>query len=126
MKGLILADSNVFRSMDKNIDTNKNNTSKVIEAKLKDLNTAEVTEKSITNEEFQKLINYAEVLLKKIANEVLTGNIAINPTFEVGENRATPCEMCAFQSICAFDPKVKGNKYRIVSRLNKKAALDKM
>ena len=124
MQGLILADSNVVRSMDKSIDESKK--SKVIEASLSDPNTVKASEKTVTNEEFQKLLNYTQELLKKISNEILSGKIAINPTFEVGSQGSTPCQWCSYKNICGFDPKLKGNKYRIISKLNKKEALEKM
>lgn len=124
MQGLILADSNVVRSMDKTIDETKK--SKVIDATLTDPNTVKQGEKIVNQEEFQKLINYTEDLLKKISNEILSGKIAINPTFEVGTQGNTPCKWCTYKTICGFDPKLKGNRYRIISKLNKQEALEKM
>ena len=124
MKGLILADSNVVRSMDKRIDEKQK--SQAIEAALSDPNTVKNAEKVVSEEEFQKLINYTEVLLKKISKEILTGKIAINPTYEVGAQTKTPCEYCSYKNICGFDPKMKDNKYRIIPKLNKNSALDKM
>ena len=124
MQGLILADSNVVRSMDKNIDSTKK--SKVIDVALADPNSVKMGEKVVTQEEFQKLINYTEVLLKKISNDILSGKIAINPSYEIGSQSHTPCNYCAYKNICGFDPKLKGNKYRIISKLNKQGALEKM
>ena len=124
MKGIILADSNVVRSMDKRID--ETNKSDAIEAQLLDSNTVKNAEKVVTDEEFQKLINYTGVLLKKISKEILTGKISINPTYEVGAQTKTPCEYCSYKNICGFDPKLKDNKYRIIAKLNKSSALDKM
>ena len=58
--------------------------------------------------------------------EILTGKISINPTYEIGAQTKTPCEYCSYKNICGFDPKLKDNKYRIIAKLNKSNALDKM
>lgn len=121
MKGLILADVHVVKKMDTNLVSGNSN---IIPAYInKD---GEVSEKASTlnRKQFENLQNYMEKILKQISSEILEGNINIEPYYQI-QNKKTPCEYCAYQSICQFNQVTK-NDYRYISNNSKEYVLEQM
>lgn len=122
MEGLILANVNVIKAMDKTIEKASNQ----IHIKLD--NTEENIDKRssknvVTKEEFEKLQVYSVKLLKQISKEIMSGNIDIRPYYIKG---VTPCTYCKYRSICNFDSKNEENNYRFIPQLKEKDILDKI
>lgn len=119
MQGLILADINVVRMMDKNLDKGSSN---IIPAYIdKDNNLSNTRSNSVNKEQFKYLQRYTNKLIKEIANEILSGNIDIKPTYN-RKKKKTPCEYCEYKSICNFDN--TKNEYNYVPDLEKEVILD--
>lgn len=124
MKGLILADVNIVRKMDTNIDQEPKGVSKIIPATIK--KDGELSSKgtnAVTKEQFEYLQKYTDKIIKQISEEILGGNIDIKPYYDIGSKR-TPCEYCRYKSICRFDANNACNKYNYINRLSKDAVLD--
>lgn len=106
MKGMILDDAKVIKSMDKDME----GYSLVIPAKFN--KNGEVGSKSketiLTEEEFKIIREYAKKKLGSILKEMVNGNISIVP---YKDKDLTPCRYCDYKSICQFDTKIKGNTY---------------
>lgn len=60
-------------------------------------------------EVFKNITDFAMLKAKDIVNEVSRGSINKEPMVN-GQNKA--CDFCAYATVCRFDKKVGGNKYR--------------
>ena len=124
MKGLILADVNIIKKMDKNIENEPKGISKIIPATIK--KDGEISDRgtsAVTKEQFVYLQKYMEKIIKQISEEILQGNIEVKPYYNASTKK-TPCEYCKYKSICRFDENTKNNEYKYISKLNKDAVLE--
>ena len=124
MKGLILADVNIIKKMDTNIENEPKGISKIIPATIK--KDGEISDKgtsAVTKEQFVYLQKYMEKIIKQISEEILQGNIEVKPYYNASTKK-TPCEYCKYKSICRFDENTKNNEYKYISKLNKDAVLE--
>lgn len=117
MKGLILADVNVIKMMDKKID--ETGSSDIIPAGLKsdgEIN-ASKTRAGITAEQFEHLQKYMDEIIKQISEEILSGSIDLKPFYDTRKQRGkTPCEYCKYKAICRFDVNNSGNSYNYLTK----------
>ena len=124
MKGLILADVNVIKMMDNNIE--ETGSSSIIPAGIK--KNGELSDsktKGISAEQFKNLQSYMNKIIKQISEEILDGNIELKPFYNSKTQQSkTPCEYCKYKSICRFDVNSKGNNYNYIKSLNKDTVLD--
>ncbi|NLC66664.1 MAG: helicase-exonuclease AddAB subunit AddB [Clostridium sp.] len=106
MKGMILNDAKVIKSMDKDME----GYSLVIPARFrKDGELSSASKETIlTEEEFTILREYTKKKLGLILKEMVKGNISIVP---YKNKDLTPCRYCEYKSICQFDTKIKDNNY---------------
>ena len=124
MKGLILADVNIIKKMDTNIENEPKGISKIIPATIK--KDGEISDRgtsAVTKEQFVYLQKYMEKIIKQISGEILQGNIEVKPYYNASTKK-TPCEYCKYKSICRFDENTKNNEYKYISKLNKDAVLE--
>ena len=124
MKGLILADVNIVKKMDTNIENEPKGVSKIIPATIK--KDGELSSKgtsAVTREQFEYLQRYMEKIITQISEGILGGNIEVKPYYNTG-NKKTPCEYCKYKSICIFDENSKGNRYNYLTNLNKEAIME--
>lgn len=123
MNGLVLADVNIIKAMDSTLDTGKSNIVPVTLNSSGQINYSKSS--TVTKGEFEKLLNYSDSIIKKIAKEILEGKIDIRPYYSAKE-KSTPCRFCNYRSICEFNPKFKGNNYRYVPNKKKQDILDEI
>lgn len=124
MKGLILADVNIIKKMDTNIENEPKGISKIIPATIK--KDGEISDRgtsAVTKEQFVYLQKYMEKIIKQISGKILQGNIEVKPYYNASTKK-TPCEYCKYKSICRFDENTKNNEYKYISKLNKDAVLE--
>lgn len=103
MNGMILADIDIIKKMDKTLDRGSSNSIPVYLDK--DGNISKARSNAITKEEFTKLQETAEKVIKQISKEILEGNIDIRPAY-YKKNKVDTCKYCEYKSICGFNPKV--------------------
>lgn len=121
MEGIILADINVIRMMDKHIDKGYSN---IIPAYIdKDGNLNDTRSSTVTKEQFESLQRYIKKLIRQISKEILNGNIEIKPYYN-SRNRKSSCQYCCYKSICNFNPLV--NKYLYSKNLPKQEIFEKI
>lgn len=121
MKGLILADVNVVKKMDTNLTSGNSN---IVPAYInKD---GEVSEKpsTLNRKQFESLQKYMEKIIKQISTEILDGNIAIEPYYNV-QTKKTPCEYCIYKAVCQFNQTTQNN-YKYITNSNKEYILEQM
>lgn len=110
MKGLLLADKDIIKEMDKDIDGNSN----IIPARInKDGTLGKSSAASM--EQFDSLRGHVRGKLVELCQEMAHGNIAITP---YKKNGHTPCEYCKFSPVCKFDPGIKENKYKLINDMS--------
>lgn len=106
MKGLILADEEVVREMDRKIEGN----SLIIPARMNKNGT--LGKSSVgTEEQFKLLREHVKKSLIKSCESMLKGDIKINP---IRSKNANACEYCVYSSICEFDSNFEGNEFKIL------------
>ena len=122
MNGLILADVNVVKMMDKTLEKGSSN---VIPVYLdKEGNISKSKSSSVTKEQFEDLRKYTNNLIKQIAKEMLSGDIKIEPYYQK-KNKKTPCDYCDYKEICNFKES-KCNNYRYIPNDKKEDVLSKI
>ncbi len=114
LKGLILKDARVVKAMDKDIE----GYSLVIPAAFKNDGEFKANSDVVTEDEFTLLREYVNKKMVELCEEMLSGEIKIQPTKRANRNH---CEYCDFSSICQFDTTIKDNKYKVIM---KKSASD--
>ncbi len=123
MQGLILADINIVKKMDKKLEKGQSN---VIPAYIdKDGNLSKGKSNAISKEEFEILQQYTTKTIKEISREILSGNINQEPYYSKKTKR-TPCEYCEFKSICDFRQGECNNQYRFIENKKKEEILNKI
>ena len=121
MKGLVLADINVIKMMDKNIENGKQ--SDIIPVYLsKD---GEITKKSnaVNKEDFERLTKKVKEIIKELSKEILEGSIDIKP---YKYNQKTGCDYCSYKSICMFNTLFEGNDYYRIPKKEKELLLEEI
>ncbi len=121
MQGLILADVNVIKMMDNQLENGYSTTVPVYVGK-----NGEISEKLssvASKEEFEKLQKKVKEMIKEISQEILAGNISIKPYQYQGK---TGCDYCQYKSICMFNPNIKGNDYCYINHRNNQDILNEL
>ena len=114
MNGLILADVKTVKLMDR--DLNKG-ASKVVPAYIDSTGNLSASRSSaISRKQFANLQKYMHKIIKDISTEIMEGNIDIKPYYK---NKKTPCEFCAYKSICNFKNGFCDNKYNYIPERDK-------
>ena len=65
----------------------------------------------VTEEQFDILRNYVNEKMIEICEEMLSGEIKIEPC---KSQKTTYCTYCDYSSICQFDTGIKDNKYKVI------------
>lgn len=66
--------------------------------------------------QFQQIIAYAKKKAAAMSKEIDEGMISLNP---YQKSTRTPCDYCDYRSVCEFDVKLPGNKYRQLPKLDR-------
>lgn len=119
MNGMILADIDIIKKMDKTLEKGSSNNIPVYLDK--DGNISKSRSNTVTKEEFTKLQKTAEKVIKQIAKEILEGNIDIKPAY-YKKNKVDTCKYCEYKSICGFNPKV--HEYLYIENKSKEEVLE--
>lgn len=81
------------------------------------------TKRAFNEKELEQLLNYDEYLIKHAANEILSGQIALNP-YKYGQQ--TGLQYSDYKDIFFFDAMMPQNKYHIIKNLDKKAFFEQI
>ena len=121
MQGLILADVDVVRSMDKELDLGQSNR---IPAYIdKEGNLSKSRSNAVNKSHFTYLQKYMNKIIKQISEEILSGNIELKPYYNL-KNKKTPCEYCEYKAVCNFNQNGCKNEYRYIGNYEKEAVLE--
>lgn len=121
MQGLIVADVDVVKMMDKRLETGSSN---VIPAYLdKEGNLSNSRSSTVTKSQFEYLQKYMNKIIKQISAEILDGNIDLKPYYNV-KNKKNPCEYCEYKAICNFNQSGLNNDYKYIGNMDKQVVLE--
>lgn len=108
MNGLLLDSLDVVKEMDSEIEKS----SDIIPVSIKKDGTISKSQSSVaTLEQFQLLRKYVKGTIGQLCEQILEGNIDIEPCKKKNRNS---CEYCIYPSVCQFDTSMKDNKYRFL------------
>jgi len=114
MPGWVLADMEVIRSIDANLEHIKPQTKK----------DGELTSETVkghyirTQQEFELMLGYVDYMLKDTGRAILAGDIRINPCRYDKNAERTACTYCNYRVICGFDPEIEGFSYHEVGNFD--------
>ena len=123
MNGLILADVDVVKGMDKTLE--KGASDKIPAYLDKDGNLSKSKSNAVNATQFEFLQKYMNKIIKQIAEEILSGNIELKPYYNV-KNKKTPCEYCEYKPICNFNQNGCKNSYRYIGNFDKEFVLEQI
>lgn len=104
--GLVNTDLQIVKKLDRDIVKD----SEVIPVSLKGGN-VDVSKKYVAStRQFEALEGYVDKLMQRFAKEIKCGRIAIDP-MDFGSD-STSCDYCPYHSICKFDRRIEGYRYR--------------
>ncbi|MDK2800200.1 MAG: ATP-dependent helicase/nuclease subunit [Clostridiales bacterium] len=107
MKGLLLADVKLIKEMDRQMEGD----SLIIPARINKGDVLGKSSSAATIEQFEVLRKHVKKLLVQLGEEMLKGDVSINP---YKKKKFTSCTYCNYASVCQFDPSMKDNKFRIM------------
>lgn len=103
LNGILLSEAEVIKKMDGKIEGDSDFLPvHSAHGKIKESGS------TVTREEFARALQFVEEKGKEITQEMLCGDISINP-FKRGTK--TPCSYCDFASACAFDACINSERY---------------
>lgn len=112
MDGLLLKNVELVKSMDKDMETY----SLVIPAAFKKDGDFTSTSSVVTEEQFELLRKYVNDKMIEICEEMLSGEVKIEPC---KSSKVTYCDYCDYSAICQFDTSIRDNKYKIILKKKK-------
>ena len=121
MNGMVLADINIIKKMDKTLEKGASNTIPVYLDK--DGNISNSRSNVVTKEQFTRLQKTSEKIIRQIAREILEGNIEIKPTYNK-KTKEDSCKYCEYKTICRFNPKL--NNYSFIENKSKEEVLEQL
>lgn len=122
MKGLILADVDIVKKMDKTLEKGNSN---IVSAYIDKDGSLSNRSNTITREQFENLQKYTTKIIKQIAKNILAGEINVKPYYKVKQGK-TPCEYCKYKSICNFNTGICKKEYNYIGNDNKDYILDRL
>ena len=114
MKGIILAEINVIKMMDKSLDSGS---SDIIPITLNSNGTiSKRITSTVSREEFTALQKIANKLIRNISKEIMNGKIDIRPIYNA-KTKTEACKYCNYKSICRFEK--ANNCYKYIQNKSK-------
>ena len=98
LEGVCNADSQIIHYMDKNCQGK----SKILPITYNKDGSLSKASKAVTTEQFAYLEQFVKNKCTQLGEEIMEGNIAVNPYETV---QKTACDYCAYNGICGFSPK---------------------
>lgn len=119
MKGLVLKDVQIVRSMDRDLQAS----SSIIPAGIKQNGEFTATSAALAEADFAAMLQYMQRLLQALGNEMRNGKILIEP---VKKEQQKACDNCIYHAICQFDRLFAANQYRNIPKMTDAQVLEKI
>ncbi|MDK2821426.1 MAG: ATP-dependent helicase/nuclease subunit [Clostridia bacterium] len=112
MRGLILAEPEIVKLMDKSIETN----SDLLPVKINKNGKFHKQSSVADREQLQVLLDFARRKAEEMATAILAGRVEISP---YRNDKNFSCRFCSYHAVCGFDFQLPGYKYRRLNKVNK-------
>lgn len=119
MKGLVLKDVALVRSMDRDLQGE----SDILPLGIKNNGEFSARSSVLDHEEFDLLLHYLQDLLRELGEQMIKGQILIEP---VKTEKGSACDYCPYHAICQFDKRFAANHYKQLKLENDAIILDKI
>lgn len=123
MKGLLLEDESVALAMDTSVSEESTSSKIVPFAIKKDGTFSKQGTKTVNQEIFQRMNDYVRSLMIRAGEEIVSGEVKLNP-YEKKDMNA--CTYCPFKSVCQFDPILEENKFRRLKEHSNNTIIEKI
>ncbi|GAA4713657.1 helicase-exonuclease AddAB subunit AddB [Brevibacillus fulvus] len=110
MKGLMLADPDVARLMDQQVESGS---SELLPFGLKKDGTFSAYSSVATAEQFQLLQQHVRDTVRELSARMIAGDIQIDP-YTLGT--FTACETCSFKAVCQYDQQLSKTETRVLGK----------
>ncbi|MCR4989937.1 MAG: PD-(D/E)XK nuclease family protein [Lachnospiraceae bacterium] len=123
-KGLLSNNREIIECLDGSLSGDAGSvTSRVIPAGT--LKSGELSSKSkvISQDNYLVLSNYTDLLIKRLAEMIISGQKAAEPAV-LGDR--DPCVYCSFKEVCIYDEKCPGFKVKELEKLSNEEAIERM
>lgn len=118
-RGIVLKDVELIRNMDRELESGPG----YLPVSLNKDASVSRQSSTLDREGFNGLFKYLDRLLQNIGRELKNGIINIAP---VKNGNRTACQACRYQSVCQFDRRLPGNRYKILTPMSREEALEKI
>ncbi len=115
MSGLVLADPDLVKKMDNQINGHSN----ILPVYIKKDNEFGSVSQVASLESFDKLRNFVIDKIKDVGEQITDGQISINP---YKKGKETGCDYCIYKAICGFEPTSKAT-YNHVKKIKSVAEI---
>lgn len=124
--GIVLSDNGIIEKLQTGYLGGSVKTSDIIPVKLNNEKTAAADgESTLTDVEFDAVLDYVSEKLTQNSNDIIAGKIAVNPVKKgVGINERTSCDYCKYKGICGFDRTIFGDKMKRIAEMTKQEMLE--
>jgi ATP-dependent helicase/nuclease subunit B len=113
MDGLVLADQDVVRMMDKEVESGH---SELIPVGLKKDGSFYSNSSIATEKQFEDLQKHVRETIGTIGNKIIEGNVEISP---FRTSKKTACDFCSIKPVCKFDSLFDGNNHNVLKGMSK-------
>lgn len=120
MQGLLLADTDVVKMMDTQLESGS---SDVVPVGLKKNGGFYTYSKIASDENFADLQHHIRQLVYQAGIDLTSGDVKLNP---YAYKQRTACTYCPFLSVCQFDPVLEENNYRKIQNMREEDVLAKL
>ncbi len=121
LDGIVLKNPDIVKALDKDIEKERN--SLVIPVQLKTNGDFSKRSKVATEEDIRCLTTHIKKLIANMGEEILNGNIKIEPCVS---SNTDACKYCELRPICQFDTGFKDNKYNNIKKISDEEVLSKV
>jgi len=108
LNGLVLKDVELVRAMDRDLQGD----SDILPLGIKNNGEFKAASSVLEAEEFDLLLVYLQDLLKEIGNQMISGQIRIEP---VKTDKWKACDNCIYHAVCQFDKLFAANRYKHIA-----------
>lgn len=123
LNGIVNREKEVIESLDVSLKEGKSKSSGVIPAGINKDGSLSKTSKAMETKEFRALSSYVNDTILHLGQRMMQGEIAAAPYALLGR---TGCDYCDFRSVCHFDSRVNGYKFRTLEELSDEEILGKI
>ena len=74
-------------------------------------------------EQFSTIMNYVNYKAREIGQEILGGNVEVNP---FAYQKESACDYCPYRNVCGFDEKIPGYSFRRLGTCKPEEIWEKM